>query len=64
MKTLSSFFYTLLSVATAMIGHEIHGSLFWAVMDFVFMPLTWFKWLICHQVTFSIIKRTFGFFLQ
>jgi hypothetical protein len=64
MKRVGSFIYTLICLATAMIGHTIHGSLFWAVLDFIFMPLTWCKWLICQQVTLTIIKKTFSFFMQ
>lgn len=64
MKRIGSFIWALMAVATAMIGHTIHGSIVWAVMDFFFMPLAWMKWLICQQVTLSIIKRTFSFFLQ
>ena len=54
--------YTVFSVLTAMIGYTIHGSLFWAVMDFIFVPFAWIKWLIMKQVTLSIIKATFSWF--
>ena len=64
MKRLGSFIYMLVSLCTAMIGHTIHGSLFWAVLDFIFMPVAWGKWLVCQQVNLSIIKHTFEFFLQ
>lgn len=52
----------LLSVATAMIGYTIHGSLFWSIIDFFFVPLAWFKWMICREVTLSVIKATFSWF--
>jgi len=59
------FLYTLLCVATAMVGYNInHGSLGWAIMDFLFAPLAWCKWLICHQVNLSMVKYTFNFLLQ
>jgi hypothetical protein len=64
MKRLSWFSNVLVSLGTAMIGHTIHHSLFWALVDFIFWPIAWVKWLICHQVTLSIIKQTFGFFLS
>jgi hypothetical protein len=64
MRRLSWFSNILVSLGTAMIGHTIHHSLFWALVDFAFWPIAWVKWLICHQVTLSVIKRTFGFFLS
>ena len=63
MKQFSSFLYFVFSVATAMIGHTIHNSLFWSIMDFIFTPITWVKWLICHEVNMTLIHQTFAFFL-
>lgn len=54
--------YIIFATMTAMIGYTIHGSLFWAIMDFFFAPPTWAKWLIYHEVTLSIIKQTFTWF--
>ena len=56
--------YTIIAVCTSMIGYNIHNSIFWAVVDFIFFPIVWIKWLICHEVTLSIIKDTFSFFLK
>jgi|TARA_B110000967_G_C18589689_1_gene413807 hypothetical protein len=53
----------LFAVPTALIGHHIHGSLFWAFIDLLFWPLVWIKWLIYHEVTVTIIKETFSWFL-
>ena len=64
MKTLFQFIYFLIGIATAMIGHTIHHSLFWSIMDFLFTPFAWAKWLICQEVTLTIIKHTFDFFLK
>jgi hypothetical protein len=64
MKQIGEVIYLILSIATAMIGHHMHGSLFWTIVDFILMPLVWCKWLILHQVNISIIKSTFMFFLQ
>ena len=61
---LPGFVYLCLALASAMIGHTIHHSLFWSVVDFVFWPIAWCKWLICQQVNLSIIRATFGFFLR
>jgi hypothetical protein len=54
----------LFCLATAMIGHTRHGSLPWAVFDFLFAPIVWCKWLICKQVNVTLIKKSFGFLLE
>lgn len=54
----------LCAIPTAIIGHEIHGSIFWSIIDFLFWPLAWAKWLICQEVNMTIIKSAFDFFLQ
>ena len=60
---LGSGLYPIAAFATAMIGYTIHSSVFWSIMDFFFMPFAWCKWLICHEVNLTIIKKTFEFFL-
>ena len=52
------------ALATAIIGHEIHNSIFWSIIDFFFWPFAWIKWAIFHEVNVSIIKSAFEFFLQ
>lgn len=54
----------LCALPTAMIGYQIHSSFFWGVVDFVFWPIVWIKWLILHEVSLSIIKETFSFLLN
>lgn len=56
--------WAVFAFCTSIIGHKIHGSLFWAIMDFFFYPFAWFKWIICQQVNVSIIKSAFGWFFQ
>lgn len=56
--------YTVFCVCTAMIGYTIHNSIFWSIMDFIFCPFAWIKWLICHEVTLSVIKETFSWFFK
>lgn len=63
-EKISSFLYLLVSIATAMVGYTIHHSIFWAVIDFIFVPFVWCKWLIFHEVTLSIIKQTFQWFFN
>ncbi len=61
---MKSFIYSVFAIITGMIGYTIHGSLFWSVMDALFTVFAWAKWLIYHEVTLTIIKKTFSFFLQ
>lgn len=56
--------WPLFSVFTAIIGNHIHSSIFWTIFDFLFAPLVWIKWLICHDVTLTIIKEAFSWFLK
>lgn len=56
--------WLIFATGTAMVGHQIHHSLFWSVVDFLFSGLAWAKWLICHEVTLSIIKSAFSFFFN
>jgi hypothetical protein len=51
-----------IAITIAMIGHTIHGSLFWSIVDFFFWPLALIKWLICHELTLKIIEKTFQWF--
>lgn len=64
MNTIGRIIYFLFTLATAMIGYTIHSSLFWSIMDYFFAPLTWAKWLICHEVNMVIIKQTFSWFFN
>lgn len=56
--------YTIFSLATAVVGMQIHGSGFWAVIDFFFAPFAWLKWLIYKEVSISIIAKAFEFFFK
>ncbi len=51
------------SVLTTIIGQSIHGSFIWGVIDFIFWPLVWAKWLICKDVNMEIIKEAFSWFI-
>ena len=54
----------IVSVSTGMIGYTIHGSLFWAIIDWGFWPIVWVKWLCYQEVNLTVIKNTFGFLAQ
>ena len=56
--------YIICACCTSMVGYHIHGSFFWAIVDWPFWPFAWVKWLIMHEVNLSIIKATFEFFAQ
>jgi hypothetical protein len=64
MKEIKQMIGPILALLTAMVGYTIHGSLFWSIIDFIFAPLVWLKWLICHDVNLSIIKQTFTWFFK
>jgi hypothetical protein len=57
----ASFIYLLFSIATAMVGHAIHGSVGWSIVDFFFPIIVWIKWLICQEVNTTIIHNAFSF---
>jgi hypothetical protein len=54
--------YTVFSILTAMVGYTIHGSIFWSIIDFFFTPIAIIKWIICHEITLTVIKETFNWF--
>ena len=60
----ASGLWTIFGLVTAIIGHAIHGSIFWSLMDFIFCPLAWLKWIILQQVNVTIIKGAFSWFLK
>lgn len=64
MKRIGSLIYILICICTANIGMNIHGSIFWAIMDWIFMPFAWIKWVLCHEVSLTIIKTSFDWFLK
>jgi hypothetical protein len=60
----SGLVYMLFCLATSMIGYHIHHSIFWSVLDWIFAPFAWCKWLILQEVNLTIIRDTFAFFLK
>ena len=60
-----SFPQIIFSLPTAIVAYTINeGSIFWAIVDFFLWPLAWTKWFICQEVTLSIIKKSFEWFLK
>jgi len=64
MKEIRRFLYVVFAVATAMVGYQIHGSVFYSILNFLFAPISWIVWLIGHDVNMTIIKHTFSFFMN
>jgi hypothetical protein len=52
------------AIVTGIIGYHINDSLFWAVIDFLFWPFVWAKWLICQNVNMTIIRGALSFFFK
>jgi hypothetical protein len=62
--TIGRLVYILVALSTAIIGYHIHHSIFWACVDWIFWPIAWFKWLICQEVSMTVIRETFAFFTK
>ena len=54
--------YVPFALITSCIGYHLHGSIILAILDWIFWPFVWFKWLIFHQVTLTAVKETFSWF--
>ena len=58
------FIYLLFCVCTGIIGYHKHHDIFWAIIDSIFSPIAWIKWLIYEEVNITLIKHSFEFFLK
>jgi hypothetical protein len=56
--------YATFAVMTSMVGHTMHGSIFFAIMDFLFTPFVWVKWIVLKQINLTIIENTFPWFFS
>ena len=59
---LQAFLTIIIEIITGMVGYEIHGSPLWTIIDLIFAPVAWAKWIICHEVTLEIIKHSLAWF--
>lgn len=60
-----SWWYFITSIITGMVGYHINGgSTFWGIIDFIFSPIPWVKWILCHEINVSILKEVFSWFLK
>ena len=64
MNKVNKIVWIIFDVLTAMVGYQIHGSVFWAFIDLFFSPLAWLKWVVCREVTLTIIYQALSWFLQ
>jgi hypothetical protein len=56
--------YVLCAFITAMVGKNMHGSSFWAVVDFFIWPLVWLKWFAYQEVNMTLIFTSFNWFFR
>lgn len=61
-RGMMEIFNIFVAVLVAMVGHTIHGSIFWSIVDFLFWPIALIKWFVCHEITMDVIRRTFSWF--
>jgi hypothetical protein len=54
----------IFGIPTAIIGHSIHGSFWWALFDLFLWPIAWLKWFVYQEVNVTIIKEAFSWFLK
>lgn len=59
-----TLWFTIFSIITAIIGIEIHGNIFFSLINFIFAPLSWLIWLITHTINVTIITNAFEFFFN
>jgi hypothetical protein len=70
MKTVNTAFEILICIASGLIGYQVNLECgdptpkLWAILDFIFWPIVWIKWLIFHQIHLSTIKAAFAFLLN
>lgn len=55
--------YLIFGVLVAMVCYQMHHDILLAIIYLIFWPIPLIKWLICKQLTLTLIKATFGFLL-
>ena len=54
--------YPIFCILTSIVGNNIHGSIFWSIVDFFFAPIAIIKWLIYKELTMKVIESSFTWF--
>ena len=63
-NTVGNLLWFIFNLVTAIIGYHIHNSIFFSIIDFIFSPIVWTKWLCFQEVNLTIIHDAFAFFLK
>lgn len=68
MVTQKRFYFTYNSIAIVIIGKLGYtlnnNSLFWGIVDGLFYPIAFVKWIFCEQLTLTLVKNAFPFFFN
>lgn len=64
MKTLGELLYVIFCICTSIVGIQIHHNAFYAIINFILVPISWLYCVICHDVNMTVIREAFSFFLQ
>ena len=60
----SNYSYVLAYIV-GVLGYNLNNnSLFWGIIDAIFYPIVLIKWLICEELTLSLVKQSFPFFFN
>ena len=55
----------IIALIVGMMGYTLNdNSLFWGIVDGIFYPIVLIKWIICEELTLTLIKQTFPFFFN
>lgn len=64
MRAFADLLYLVFALCIANIGNYLHGSIVWTIFDFFFAPFVLIKWFFCKEITLTIIKHSFDWFLK
>jgi hypothetical protein len=65
MRSCNSFFNLATAYIVGVVGYHLNNhSLTWGIVDALFYPIAIIKWLICGELSMSLIKESFPFFFQ
>jgi hypothetical protein len=54
----------VMAIAAAMVSYNLYEDLFLAIICFFFWPFAFIKWLICREISLSVLRNTFLPFLK
>ena len=55
----------VMALIVGMMGYTLNdNSIGWGIIDGIFYPIVLIKWIICEELTLSLIKNTFPFFFN